>query len=284
MTVAQYCNSVRDGVGAAFAVSFGANACNRVCVVSGEHGYSSAEAMRRIFHGNILPGSSPVGRPSLLNFNVAWSQYFGRELLRCSYKPVAGLYIHPYVQTLYDPATDPYAALKQKMTFPAIMACLETLTAQLDMARVRMQLTKAAIPTPEEAMGTNRAVMMFQASELLIARQFLIWLTWDATKAKTCEWTRDSLGLDPTKVSGVVAQSSMQAPVITAASYLPERLKNHVQAHPQPGLSLFSATLAAGRHIVQTQGVSGLVRGFAPKTGNILFLTTAFNWFARPQS
>ncbi|MES2122450.1 MAG: hypothetical protein V4492_06705 [Chlamydiota bacterium] len=279
MSIGQVRSSFEEGVRVAFTVSFGANAWNAVCVVAGQNGISTVRAIDQIYRGTVATGSPLVPHfvsqhPSLWNFGNGWFPYMGRELPRCFYKPWGAYYLIPYLQELYDVEHHPEAHEKVKLTFAAALATAEGAVAPLSWMTARLQAGKAPFPTMEEAQGANRFGIMFQSSGAQMARQFLIWYTWMSTEQQSIDLTR-YMGVDPTTIPGITVQSLMQAVPVTLASYLPERLKNHIQVNPIRDQNVY---YTAFKQIVESQGIRGLGRGLMPKVIATTFLAGGFNY------
>ncbi len=273
MSAGQVRSSFEEGARVAFYVSFGANAWNGVCVVAGQNGISTWRAIDQVYRGTVADPSASRS-PTVWNFGKGWFPYMGRELPRCLYKPWGAYYLIPYLQKLYDVEHHPEAQERVKLTFAAALAAAEGAVSPLSWMTARLQAGKSPFPTLEEAQGANRFGMMFQSSGAQMARQFLIWYTWMSTEQLSIDWTRH-MGVDPTTLPGITVQSLMQAVPVTLASYLPERLKNHIQVNPIPDGSIYST---AFKQIIERQGVSGLARGLVPKVMATAFLAGGFNY------
>ena len=251
---------------------------NRVSVVCCHSNLGTAGAISAIYKGIIdavevdtkpetsastaLKKAKPV--PSFRHFFKGVTGHLAKETPRLAFKP-AGIAAKPSINAYFEADKSALNAFKAHVVFSGTLSLAEMSINPLDTIRTKLQsgqAIKAGI-LPNQTLGRY----LYSGSLANGGRQFLTWLFFGYSESYANKFTILTTSIDPHSNLGIVIKALPQSALLTLPTWPFERVKNELQTHPKLNTGgLYQTYKRAITHIIETQGVSGMIRGYVPKT------------------
>ncbi|MBS0649676.1 MAG: hypothetical protein JSR93_00795 [Verrucomicrobia bacterium] len=250
------------------------NACNLLSVICCHENLTARQAMWKIYSGKVHGGSA-----SAIHFLKGMSGHLMKEFPRLFIKVGVLTFVKPDLEQFFRRRDDSNATLKTAIIVSLLWGGGEAAINPFDTLRTMWQSGKGV---RESLMPGQSLVGHLYAGSVAngLRQAATVWMfSYSELAANRC---MEATPIDPHSLEGAIVKSPVQGALTTAAVYLPERIKNVLQFHPDvrdhAHRTKSSCYIAAFRHIISHQGFQGLTRGMVPKTWSITIMTAGANY------
>lgn len=244
------------------------SALNRISVICARYNLSMGASGAQIFHGTF--DQAP---PSSLHFLKAFKEHLAKEQLRLVFKTM-GLVKKPEMDQYFGSTR--MGMILSDISLASVTALGEMAIQPVDTLRTMKYGTTllSSVKT-----GT-RIAHLYKGSAASGATQFGLWVGYPLSERF---WTRivdQHTSVGSHSLTGMALTSLPQSLQITLPIWLPLRLKYELQYKPDllDPHNPTSRYTQAFRHIVETQGYPGILRGLIPRVWSNAILVVGANY------
>ncbi len=243
------------------------NGLNRISVVACSENVSSMEAYRRVYNGTI-----DSTRASLMHFGVGMTPYLIKETSRLFAKTIGLIFLKPTLENHYKGNKDPYGTTKTNLIFSLTLTGFEMAIQPIDTLCTMWQARRSITSLFQSTSKLQIAKYLYNGTVANGARQFTQWMGYSISEAGCNDAMKKYTSIDPHSILGIGLKSWPQSFFLTFFPYPFQRCKTELQYRPllaeEAKIANRFRYVVVVEHIINTQGIAGMARGFFAKVAS----------------